>query len=134
MKSHHKKESKLLKENSIGSLLAEGLEELASAAKEGVEQIPEKFTCHKFTLDLKPTTYGKTEVRATRKLLGASQAVFAQFLGVTVKTVRAWEQGINIPSDGAARMMDEIRHNPTYFKKRMAEVAIAKTDRKYVAS
>ncbi len=134
MKPRHNKESKLLKENSIGSLIAEGLEEIAAVSKEGVERIPEKFTCHKFTLDLNPTTYGKKEVRDTRKLLGASQAVFAQFLGVAVKTVRAWEQGLNVPSDGAARMMDEIRHNPEYFKKRMSEVAIEKADRKYVAS
>jgi len=51
--------------------------------------------------------------------------LFAHFLGVSVKTVRSWEQG-KTPSDIASRFMDEIRHNPNYWRQRLKESAKAK--------
>jgi hypothetical protein len=59
--------------------------------------------------------------RARRKLLGVSQAVFAKFLGVGIKTVCSWEQGKNRPSDMASRFLDEIGHNRAYWRKRLRE-------------
>jgi hypothetical protein len=35
--------------------------------------------------------------------------------------VQAWESGVNTPSDMACRFMDEIRHNPEYWQKRLSE-------------
>jgi HTH-type transcriptional regulator/antitoxin HigA len=55
-----------------------------------------------------------------RKVLNASQALFAQFLGVSVKAVRKWESG-QAPSEMACRFMDEIRRNPKYWHKRLRE-------------
>jgi putative transcriptional regulator len=66
-------------------------------------------------------------VKQTRALLGASQAVFANFLGVSVKTVRAWEQGVNTPSAMACRFMDEIRRDPKHWIARLSEAAVART-------
>jgi DNA-binding XRE family transcriptional regulator len=60
-------------------------------------------------------------------MLNASQAVFARFLGVRPTTVRAWECGNNVPSDMAARFLDEIRANPSLFKARMVQVIKPKT-------
>jgi len=77
-------------------------------------------------LDLRPTAYSPELVKATRKSLRASQKVFAELLGVSVKTVCAWEQGINTPQDVACRFMDEIRHDPSYWLKRIKESAIVK--------
>jgi putative transcriptional regulator len=94
-----------------------------SALKEGTE-ISERFTCRTVKLDLTPSRYTARRVAATREILGASQPVFAQFLGVSVKTVRAWEQGINAPSDMACRFMDEIRRDPAYWQKRLATAAL----------
>jgi len=65
-------------------------------------------------------------VRRTRGLLRASQAVFARFLGVSVKTVRAWEQGFNVPSDMACRFMDEIRRDPSYWLRRLRSAIVAR--------
>lgn len=95
-------------------------------ALESGETIQDRFTCHKVVLDLKPQPYDPAKVKATRKLLRASQAVFAKFLGVSIRTVHSWEQGINAPSDMACRFMDEIRCNPEYWRKRLQEVTIAK--------
>jgi putative transcriptional regulator len=104
---------------SVGAKIIEGLAEFTNALETG-EKIPEKFTCRKVTLDLLPVVYGPKTVATTRKLLGVSQGVFAQFLGVSVKTVRAWEQG-KTPGDMACRFMDEIQRNPKYWQKRLRE-------------
>ncbi|MBI3464059.1 MAG: hypothetical protein HY000_13535 [Planctomycetes bacterium] len=77
-------------------------------------------------LKLEPSKYSAEMVRATRQLLQASQAVFARFLGVSVKTVRSWEQGINAPKDVAARFLDEIRRNPDYWRSRIRESIVVK--------
>jgi len=88
-------------------------------ALEGGAKISERFTCRKMELDLKPQSYDSKLVKQTRELLGASQAIFARFLGVSVKLVSAWEQGTKEPSDLACRFMDEIRANLDSMRKRL---------------
>lgn len=60
------------------------------------------------------------DVLAARKALGVSQPVFAQILGASVQSVRAWEQGAKPPSGVARRLIGEIRHDPVYWRKRFA--------------
>lgn len=105
--------------NSVGKKIIEGLREFTEAL-ESNENITEKFTCRKVSLDLLPVSYSSDAVKAVRELLGVSQGVFAQFLGVSVKTVHAWEQG-RTPGDMACRFMDEIQRNPDYWRKRLLE-------------
>ena len=88
--------------------------------------IREKYTCRRVVIDLRPTTYTPEQVKATRNLLGVSQAVFAQFLGVSKKTVAAWEQG-RLPNEMACRFMDEIQHNPEYWRERLRTSVRSKT-------
>jgi DNA-binding transcriptional regulator YiaG len=85
------------------------------------EKVTERFTCRTVVLDLEPMSYKPETVVTTRKLLQCSQAVFAQFLGVSLNTVRGWEQGVNPPKDIACRFMDEIHRNPDYWRKRLRE-------------
>lgn len=94
-------------------------------ALERGDAISERFTCRRISLDLQPMRYTPEEVKQTRELLEASQAVFAQFLGVSVKTVRSWEQGKE-PSPMARRFMDEIRRDPERFLARLKEAAVTK--------
>jgi putative transcriptional regulator len=107
-------------ENSVGAKIIEGLREFTESLEKG-DAITERFTCRTVMLELMPLAYGPDAVRATRKILGASQGIFAQFLGVSIKSVRAWEQGVNIPSDIACRFMDEIQRNPEFWRKRFME-------------
>jgi len=125
--THHSQKSDLLDGKSLGQLLAEGFEELATTIQQNPEEFAEKFTCHRMTLNLKPQTYSPALVKQTREMLGASQQVFAQFLGVAVNTVHAWEQGINTPRESARRLMDEIQHNPPYFRARLRESMVSKS-------
>jgi putative transcriptional regulator len=113
------------KKPSVGAQIVQGLQGFADAL-EKKEPIAAKFTCRVVELDLRPTPYDPAQVRQTRLLLQASQAVFARFLGVSVKTVRAWEQGVNMPNDMACRFMDEIRFNPEYWIERLQKAAVAK--------
>ena len=134
MTTHPQRESSTLKEKTVGELIAAGLEDFAKELQDDKAGATKKFTRHKMTLNITPTTYDPEMVRNTRRLLRASQAVFAQFLGVSIQAVRAWEQGVNRPSDSAARLMDEIRHDPSYWRQRMSEVAIEKPSRKVATS
>jgi putative transcriptional regulator len=84
------------------------------------------FTCHAVTLDLQPKPYEPDDIIRVRQSLGASQAVFASFLGVSRNTVRSWEQGINPPSPIACRFLEEIRVNPSYWQDRLRASAKVK--------
>jgi putative transcriptional regulator len=110
----------------IAGRIVQGLDQLASALKKG-EKLSEQFTCRKVVLDLHPIPYSPKAVKATRKLLRTSQAVFAQFLGVKPATVQSWEQGRQIPGDMACRFLDEIQRNPEYWRARLRESIKVKT-------
>jgi putative transcriptional regulator len=113
------------KTGNVASEIIEGLREFAESL-ERKEPIAEHFNCRVVELDLRPTPYDPALVKKTRDLLHASQKVFARFLGVSVKTVSSWEQGVNTPSAMAGRFMDEIRANPAYWMKRLRDVAVTK--------
>jgi putative transcriptional regulator len=112
---------------SVEDRIIAGLKDFAGVLKSG-KPITERFTCRTVVVDLKPTRYSSKEVKATRKLLRCSQVVFAQFLGVSPKTVRAWEQDINKPNDMACRFMDEIQLNPEYMRQRLHDSVTVKNE------
>jgi DNA-binding transcriptional regulator YiaG len=105
--------------NAVERDLVEGLEGFLADLKSGAS-IEKKYTTRRVVLDLEPHAYTAEQVRAVRKLLNASQSVFAQFLGVSVKAVRKWESG-STPGDMACRFLDEIRRNPNYWRARLKE-------------
>jgi putative transcriptional regulator len=110
----------------VGSRIIEGLTEFAEALESG-EPLEMRLTSHWLSINLMPRKYRPRDVRATRRLLGASQSHFARFLGVALGTVRAWEQGRNVPNGAAARLLDEIRLNPGFWKTRFASVLRRRT-------
>ena len=105
---------------SVADRIVDRLRGFAEALENG-EPISERFTCHRVELKLVPRPYSPKLVKQTRKRLRASQTVFALLLGVSPKTVRAWEQGVNPPRDMACRFMDEIGRNPEYWIGRLEE-------------
>lgn len=48
---------------------------------------------------------GQPDPRATRNKLGMTQDEFAGTLGISVKTLRNWEQGRRVPSGPALRLL-----------------------------
>lgn len=49
--------------------------------------------------------YEASEIKAIRKSTGLSQKLFAGYMGVSDKTVEAWEAGKNKPSGTASRLL-----------------------------
>jgi putative transcriptional regulator len=64
---------------------------------------------------LKParvTSFRPTDVKAVRAKLGASQAEFAMMIGVSVATLRNWEQGRRTPDGPALALLRVAAKNP----------------------
>lgn len=55
--------------------------------------------------------YTAEEVKKIRKHTGMSQKVFASYLGISDKTVEAWEAGTNCPSGAASRILNMMEMN-----------------------
>jgi DNA-binding transcriptional regulator YiaG len=110
---------------SVETRILERLEEF-TLALENQEPIGERFTCRKVTRDFKSKTYDARMVRKARTLLGATPATFAIFLGVSLKTVQAWERDKQPPSRMACRFMDEIQKHPDLYRRRLGDLALAK--------
>ncbi len=52
------------------------------------------------------------DIKAIRKKLGFTQAVFAAVIGVSTKTVEAWETGTDQAIGPACRMISLIQFDP----------------------
>jgi putative transcriptional regulator len=110
-----------------GAEVVEALSEFYEALEEGPEAVTRRFTVRTVELDPKPRSYTGGEVKRVRDLLGLSQPLFARFLGVSVKAVRAWENGGKKPSDIACRFLDEIALKPDYWRERVDQLVVART-------
>ncbi|NNM55094.1 MAG: helix-turn-helix domain-containing protein [Spirochaetales bacterium] len=82
--------------------IMKGLEEI-KAYKEGKVEL--KTT--KVVIEPVPK-WEAQKVRTLRQELKLSQSIFGVVLGVSKKTVEAWESGKNIPSGSASRLMEVI--------------------------
>ena len=58
------------------------------------------------------TAFRPTDVRAVRAKLGASQGEFALMIGVSVATLRNWEQGRRTPDGPALALLRVAAKNP----------------------
>lgn len=87
--------------------------------KLGLEQAIES---EKGNLKVKKTTmsvlpldvFSAIEIRTIRNNTGLSQVLFARYMGVSVKTVEAWEAGRNQPDGAARRLLYITRENPSF--------------------
>ena len=52
------------------------------------------------------------DIREIRRLLNASQVLFARFLNVSKKTVRSWEQGTRRPQGADLKLLSIAKKNP----------------------
>lgn len=53
-------------------------------------------------------SYSNVEIKAVRNKAGMTQAVFANYLGVSKKTVEAWELGRTHPTGPANRLIEML--------------------------
>lgn len=87
--------------------------------KLGLEQAIEyekgSLKAKKTTLSIMPLdTFTSSEIKQIRNNTGLTQAVFAQFMGVSIKTVETWEAGRNHPDGAACRLLSITKANPSF--------------------
>jgi len=112
----------------VGSELVRRLKDF-NEVLETTDNVAARFTCRTIRLHLEPKEYSGADVKKVRALLGVSQPLFAQFAGVSAAAIRDWEQNIKPPTKTVCRLMDEILHNPDYFRARVRELAMPVTAR-----
>lgn len=61
--------------------------------------------------------FGAGEIKEIRVSTGMTQNVFAEFMGVSAKTVEAWESGRNQPAGAACRLLDLTKSDPAFPQK-----------------
>lgn len=61
-----------------------------------------------------PSEFSAAEIKNIRGKAGMTQVVFANVLGVSPKTVEAWESGRNRPDGPARRMMGLLREDSRF--------------------
>ena len=61
--------------------------------------------------------YSGAKIKEIRKRNSMTQRIFAQALGVSLKTVEAWEAGKNIPSGCASRMLELMERDNSLLEK-----------------
>ncbi|MDY3909627.1 MAG: transcriptional regulator [Eubacterium sp.] len=82
-------------------------ESIVAGLTEAVEDAKaEKQTLQRRTVTIVPVkSYNASEIQHIRKKTGMSQRIFASYMGVSLKTVEAWEAGTNHPSGAASRIL-----------------------------
>jgi putative transcriptional regulator len=61
--------------------------------------------------------FNAQEIKSVRNTLQMTQATFAAVMGVSTKTVEAWEVGTNTPIGTARRMLSMLKADPALPKK-----------------
>ena len=88
-----------------------GLEEAIAYERGELEAKTRKLT-------IQPVShYSAAEIKDIRINAGMTQAIFAEFMGVSVKTVEAWEAGRNRPIGSACRLLYLTKADPAFPQK-----------------
>ncbi len=99
-------------EDSVYGSIMEGLDEALRDAQS------EKPTLKRHTVTVEPVKIFKAdEVKKIRNSTGMSQKIFASYMGVSDKTVEAWEAGTNHPSGAASRLLSMIEKDREIIKR-----------------
>lgn len=81
---------------------------------EALEHAQGKIELRKQTLRIAPVRdYKAEDIKRIRNELGMTQAFFAGFMGVSPKTVEAWEAGRNMPDGPARRILAMLQADPS---------------------
>lgn len=88
-------------------------ESIIQGLNEAVDYENGKIKAKTVTLSVAPLPdIDSSDVKNIRQSLDMTQMIFAAVMGVSVKTVEAWESGINTPSGTAKRMLSLLKSDP----------------------
>jgi len=81
-------------------------DELSQGIQEAIAIERGQLKGRKTTYVIEPVKrYSNEEVKKIRNSAGMTQTVFATYMGVSTKTVEAWEKGTNHPTGSACRLL-----------------------------
>ena len=91
---------------------SELFDELKESLGEMVEHARGKRELRTTALPCAPKKLSGREIAELRHRLRFSQAVFARYLNVSIKSVQAWEQGKREPDGAALKLLEIAEENP----------------------
>jgi putative transcriptional regulator len=90
-------------------------EEIKLGLEQAIEYEKGNLTARKTTLTILPLeTFTASEIKEIRRQTGLTQALFAKYMGVSIKTVEAWEGGRNHPDGAASRLLAITKEHPSF--------------------
>jgi len=93
-------------------------ESITRGLSEAIDYQQGRLNARTMTLTVTPIiTFKNEDIKRIRQRTGLSQTMFAKSMGVSPKTVEAWESGRNKP-EGASRRLLEIVHDDPEFLRR----------------
>lgn len=93
-------------------------ESLVQGLNEAIEYKKGNLKLRAVTISTAPLPeMDSSQIKNIRKSLDMTQGIFADVIGVSVKTVEAWEAGTNTPSGAARRMLSLLQSDPELPKK-----------------
>lgn len=108
----------------LGALIIEGLQEALAYERGELTNVrvhTVEVTARSAHVE-RPPWYAPFLVREIRHKLSVSQAIFAEMLGVSASSVRAWEQGKREPDGPARRLLQIAETHPEVFKSVIGEI------------
>lgn len=92
-------------------------DEIKIGLNEAIEYEKGNLKANTRTLCITPIEeFTANEIKDIRKNAGMTQMLFAKFLGVSLKTVEAWESGRNHPNGTACRLLSITKRDPQFPK------------------
>ena len=90
-------------------------DDIKTGLTQSIEYEQGKLKARTTTLEIAPlSTFESSEIRSIRQSTGLTQKKFACFIGVSVKTVEAWESGRNHPDGAASRLLSITQKDPLF--------------------
>ena len=101
---------KIKKKERLGDLLTEAMNELEAILDSGKH--PRDVLTVRTVEIIDASEFNSKGIKALRKSLRMSTAVFAGVIGISPKLVEQWESGRRKPSAMACRLLDILKRDP----------------------
>ena len=90
-------------------------DEIKTGLNEAIEYEKGYLKAKTSTLSIEPVgVFTSSEIKSIRNSTGLTQKLFAKYMGVSVKTVEAWEAGRNHPDGAACRLLSLTKKDPSF--------------------
>jgi putative transcriptional regulator len=97
-------------------------ESIMQGLTEAVDLQQGKINARRKRMTIKPVVaFNNNDIKQIRQRTGLSQVMCAGSLGVSPKTVEAWENGRNKPEGASRRLLEIVRDDPGFLRRFQAE-------------